>query len=467
MRFFPIFISLMSFLVAQGAPQASLAGNWMGTLESGPGATLRIALHLTRSPDGILTGTLDSVDQGAMGLPLGAVTLNGSAVSIELKAPAALLTGTLSSDGSEIAGEWRQGGGSLPLTMRRADTVPVLDRPQEPKGPLPYRAEDVQFPSKQAGVQLAGTLTLPQSGGPFPAVLLITGSGAQNRDEELLGHKPFLVIADHLTRAGIAVLRVDDRGTAKSTGVFAGSTTADFVEDAAGSLAYLESRKEIDPKQIGLLGHSEGAVIAPMLAVRDTGVAFVVMMAGTGVSGRDVLKAQAAAVMRAAGASDAAIAANQALQEELFGLAGNDMSPLVRDARVREIEAELLAKLPDDQRAAMEPTIKAQVATGSSAWMRYFVNLNPALTLQKLRTPVLVLNGALDQQVLASQNLPAIAQALEQAGNPDYEIVKFPHLNHLFQTAVTGGPGEYAQIPETVAPLALDVMTTWILRHVK
>lgn len=464
------FVLLLAAVFLNAQSPDLLSGEWSGTLQVPGGATLRLALHLARGSDGKWTGSLDSLDQGAMGMPLSAVTLDGASVSIELARPAATLAGTLNPSGAEITGEWRQGGASLPLTIKRVAHAPTLDRPQEAAllgATLPYRSEDVDYPTKTAAVHLAGTLTLPSTGGPFPAVLLITGSGAQNRNEELLGHKPFLILADHLTRAGIAVLRVDDRGTGQSTGDFAASTTADFIDDAAASVAYLRSRKDIDAKRIGLLGHSEGGVIAPALALRDSQIAFVVMMAGTGVSGREVLKSQAAAILRASGASEADGETNRKNQDLILSLSDPKLTDAERAARARQIEATLLASVPEERREAMRTAIHAQITMGSSPWMRYFVNLDPSETLNRLKTPVLALNGALDTQVIASQNLPAIAAALEKAGNPDYQISKLPNLNHLFQTATTGGPAEYARIPETIAPIALDVITDWILRRVR
>jgi pimeloyl-ACP methyl ester carboxylesterase len=456
---------IVSTLSGQGGPPPNLEGSWLGSLEVGPGVKLRLAFHIAKSAQGDLTGTFDSLDQGAKGLPLAGIKLNGLSVAIELKAPAATYTGTLNSDATELTGNWNQGPASLPLNLKKVDAVPALDRPQEPKGPFPYRAEDVTYPSKAEGVQLAATLTIPEGGGPFPAVLLITGSGAQDRDETLLGHKPFLLIADFLTRRGIAVLRVDDRGTAKSTGNFGSATTADFVEDAAGSLAYLKARKEIDPKHIGVIGHSEGAVIAPILATGSNGVAFVVMMAGTAVRGSEVLKAQAAAIMRAGGASDSAIADNVAVQEQLFTLADPKLDAAQLQARKQTLEQSLLTKLPEDQRAGAASFLHGQVEGAATPWMRYFIAYDPAPALRALKVPVLVLNGSLDLQVPPVQNLPAIVKALERGGNSDYEVVKFPGLNHLFQTAKTGSPAEYAQIPETMAPVVLETMATWIQKH--
>jgi uncharacterized protein len=296
---------------------------------------------------------------------------------------------------------------------------------------------------------------------------LITGSGAQDRDEALMGHKPFLIIADYLTRHGIAVLRVDDRGTAKSTGNFSTATTQDFVEDAAGSIAWLGTRKDIDPKRIGVIGHSEGAIIAPILAVRDPHIAFVVMLAGTAVDGKAVLKAQAAAMMGASGATEEQIARNAAVQMAIFHMIDQLNGAAPTDEQVRTAVDEILKTLPEASRAAAGPALQAQMRAASSPWFRYFLTYDPSVILRQLKTPVLAMNGSLDKQVVPSQNLPVIANALEEAGNTDYEIVKLPGLNHLFQTAKSGALSEYASIEETFAPVALETMTEWIARHSK
>ncbi len=460
---FPAILLLASSAFAQGGTH--LEGTWLGSLEVGPGTKLRLAFHVAKAAGGELGGTLDSIDQGSMGMQLQAVKITGMAVTMELQTPPASYSGTMNTAGTEIAGEWHQSGMSLALNLKKVDASPVLDRPQEPKEPLPYRAEDVTFPSKAAGVQLAGTLTYPETGGPFPAVLLITGSGAQDRDETLLGHKPFRVIADALTRQGIAVLRVDDRGTAKSSGNFKTATTADFVEDAAGSVEFLKTRKEVDARRIGLIGHSEGAVIAPLLANRSADVAFIVMMAGTGVRGSDVLREQTAAILRSSGAPGEAIATNTSIQKTLMALSDPKLDAAQLEARKKEAETLMMAQVPESQRAQAKAFIHGQVEEAVSPWMRYFVNYDPAPALRALKKPVLVLNGALDQQVLPEQNLPAIVQALEQGRNPDYTVVKFPGLNHLFQTAKTGGPSEYAQITETIAPVVLETIAVWIQKH--
>ncbi len=328
-----------------------------------------------------------------------------------------------------------------------------LKRPQNPVKPYPYRDEDVAYDNKVQNVTLAATLTLPQGTGPFPAVVLITGSGPQDRDESLLGHKPFLVLSDYLTRHGIAVLRADDRGVGKSTGIFSKATTADFATDTEAGIAYLKTRKEIDPRKIGLIGHSEGGVIAPMIAARNKDVAFIVMMAGTGVPGDQIIPAQSEAIEVASGKDPAEAAKNAANEKEMLKLVETEKDQAV-------LEKELKEKMKGD---TPEAQIGAQIAQLTSPWFRYFLTYDPAVALRHVNCPVLALNGSLDKQVLPSQNLPPIRQAL--AGNKRAEIDELPGLNHLFQTAKTGSPAEYAAIEETIAPVALDKMATWILKQ--
>src|SRR5260370_27561814 len=279
--------------MAQGGP--GIAGNWVGTLGPGP-VKLRLALKVAKGADGSLSAKLDSLDQGANDLPVSSIAQTGTSVKFELQVVGGSFEGTLNGDGSEISGAWKQGAGTLPLVLRRTDKLPVALRPQEPKKPYPYLEEEVSYEDKPGHAKLAGTLTLPKGAGPFPAVLLITGSGQQDRDEALMGHRPFLVLADHLTRKGIAVLRVDDRGMGGATGEVKPATTEDFAGDGVAGVAFLQSRRpRVNPRKIGLIGHSEGGVIAPMVANRSRDVAFIVLMAGTAVTGEEVLRAQAPA----------------------------------------------------------------------------------------------------------------------------------------------------------------------------
>jgi uncharacterized protein len=390
---------------------------------------------------------MDSLDQGAKDLPASFIVQNGMAVKCELQRIGGAFAGTLNAAGSEMSGTWTQGGGSLPIVFRRTEKPAVLSRPQEPKKPYPYGEEEIRYENKAGGAKLAGTLTLPPGKGPFPAVLLITGSGQQDRDEALMGHRPFLVLADHLTRKGIAVLRVDDRGTGGSTGEVMTATTEDFAGDVLAGVEFLKGRgKQIDIHKIGLIGHSEGGTIAPMVATRSQDVAFIVMMAGTGVPGDAILMAQVESLSKA-GVPAPDVAKNLDMERQVLQIIKKESDPKMREARLRELSSELSAHAE------------------ASPWLRFFIMYDPAAALRKVTCPVLALNGELDLQVPSSMNLPAIAKALEDGGNRDYEIVKFPKLNHLFQTSRTGLPSEYGEIEETIAPVALETMSGWILRH--
>jgi pimeloyl-ACP methyl ester carboxylesterase len=298
-------------------------------------------------------------------------------------------------------------------------------------------------------------LTTPEGKGPFTAVVLISGSGPQDRDESLMGHRPFAVLADHLTRKGIAVLRLDDRGIGKSTGRFAAATSADFASDTEAAVTYLEARPEIDRRKIGLVGHSEGGLIAAMIAARNAHVAFVVMMAGTGVRGDELLIAQAGAVLEGMGASAEAVQQAIAKQREL-----------VTAIRTEPDDAAALAKLRDIVGPAVpQAQLSAQFQQLRSPWFKFFLDYDPAISLRNVHVPVLAINGEKDRQVPPAQNLPPIRQALAAAGNKNVEVLELPGLNHLFQTAKTGAPIEYAEIEETISPTALDTISRWILQR--
>jgi pimeloyl-ACP methyl ester carboxylesterase len=445
---------------------AGIEGDWSGVLDTGA-IQLHLALHLSRAADGSLTGALDSTDQGAKGIPLSKVTLSGRSLTIEIKAVGATYQAELNADGSEIAGTFTQRGQDLPLTFHRG-VAPELVRPQNPKKPYPYDEEDVVYDNPKSGNKLAGTLTLPRSPRPHPAVLLITGSGPQDRDEAIMGHRPFLVIADYLTRRGVAVLRVDDRGVGKSTGKFQGATTVDFAGDARASVDFLKTRKDIDPHQIGLIGHSEGGIIAPMLASQSSDIAFIVMLAGPGVSGEEILIGQQYLISRAMGMREDVAEKNRETERYILETIQDEKDDAAAQRKVREGLEKMSEGMTEDQRGAVRETIanlEKQMQTLTSPWFRAFLSYDPRPALKKVKVPVLAMNGELDLQVPPHQNLPAIAAALEAGGNPDYQIVKLPHLNHLFQTAQTGAPTEYAKIEETFAPVALQVLGDWIGRH--
>ena len=437
------------------AKPSDVDGAWMGSLDTG-GMKLRVIFHIVNTQDG-LTATLDSPDQGAKGLPVASVTRDGAALKMEAKGIGGVFEGKIAPDRSSIEGTWKQGGTSLPLVLKPVKDESELERkrPQNPTKPYPYREEDVSYENKVQNVTLAATLTLPQGKGPFTGVLLITGSGPQDRDESLLGHKPFLVLSDYLTRKGIAVLRADDRGTGKSTGTFATATSADFATDVEAGVAYLKTRSEIDPHKIGLVGHSEGGIIAPMVAARNPDVAFIVMMAGSGVPGDQILTAQLQAIEEANGKSHEEAAKDASREREMISLVETEKDEAVLE---KELKEKMSGEVP-------EPQIGAQIKTLTSPWFRYFLTYDPATALRKVTCPVLAINGEKDTQVPPEQNLPAIRKALEEAGNKHFEVDELPGLNHLFQTAKTGSPGEYAEIEETMSPVALEKMAGWILKQ--
>jgi uncharacterized protein len=444
-------ILLVATMAFAQQPASPAAGVWEGVIEAGA-AKLRIGVTISARPDGTLTATMDSLDQGAYGLPLSDVTFANGVLSFALRMANGSYEGRVNAAGTEITGTWTQGA-AMPLILKKVEKVTRPARPQEPKPPFPYRSEEVTITNTAGQAMLAGTLIRPDGKGPFPAVVLISGSGAQNRDEEIFGHKPFLVLADHLTRHGIAVLRYDDRGVGKSTGSLASATSEDLAGDAWAAWQALSARPEVDAKRVGLLGHSEGGLIAPMLAAVHPEVAFVVMLAGPGVTGEQVLLAQSAAIMKAGGMPDATVAANTALQKQVFAI--------LREETSMDRIAERIGAIPAGSKEASAALVKQT----ASPWMRFFVLYDPAPALMKVRCPVLAVGGELDLQVLPDQNLPAIEAALKRGGNTDATVLRLPGLNHLLQPARSGLPAEYAQIEVTIAPAALETMASWIQKR--
>jgi len=441
-----------------------LAGVWEGALRVGA-VELRLVFHLQAGGNGLLGGSMDSPDQGAKDIALTRADFLGEGrVRICIGSVGGAFEASLEEGGDSLAGTFRQGGQELPLALHRVAAPTRVNRPQTPKPPFPYRQEEVSYENKAGGVTLAGTLTLPPGDGPFPAALLITGSGAQDRDETIFQHHPFLVIADHLTRAGVAVLRVDDRGVGGTSPGPKGATTADFAGDVRAGIAFLRGLKGIDPARIGLIGHSEGGIIAPMVASQDKDLAFVVLLAGTGLPGSKILEMQSALIARASGAEEQEIATNRNTQTELFAIVQDEsLSPEEARAKMKQV-FRANPDIPAGQEG--EKIIGKELAMLESPWLRYFIRLDPALYLEKVKCPVLAMNGTLDLQVPCKEDLEAIGMALEKGGNPDYTLKKLPGLNHLFQHAKTGLVTEYGHIEETFSPEALDLMTAWILERV-
>ena len=467
--FFLFLILIISVLPAAHFQKTSweIKGIWEGTLDLFS-AKLRIVFKVT-TKDGSLSASMDSPDQGATGIPVTSVVLKDDSVRFEVEMVRGYFRGKFSDD-TTIVGDWNQSGYSFPLTLQKVEKVTEINRPQEPKKPYPYLEQEVEYENKQAGIKLAGTLTLPQSGEPFPAVILISGSGAQDRDETVFNHKPFLVLADYLTRRGIAVLRVDDRGVGGSTGNLRESTSRDLVGDVLAGIEFLKTRKEIDPKKIGLIGHSEGGMIAPMVAAESNDVAFIVLLAGTGLTGEEILYRQAALMLKAYGVDNELIAKNKKRQEKLF--------QVIRDVNDDSLALEQMIKISQDDLASMtdqekqiiglsEKNLKQQLKPLVSPWFRFFLFYDPKPALEKVKCPVLALNGEKDLQVPPGENLKAIEQSLKKGGNRDFQVRQLPGLNHLFQTAKTGTVQEYSQIEETISPTVLKIIGDWILQRVK
>ncbi|MGA7885305.1 MAG: alpha/beta fold hydrolase [Acidobacteriaceae bacterium] len=444
-----VMLAVMAALGARTAwPQTSLPGDWSGTLTVS-GQQLHLALHLTPGENGAFQAKLDSIDQGAMGIPCSEVSVQGEAFSFAVPAIGGHYAGRIGADGKSIAGTWSQGPLSLPLNWTRGGGY-KLDRPQEPKPPFPYQVKTVTIPNPAAHVSLAGTLTEPEGNGPFPAVVLVGGSGPIDRDETVFGHKPFLVLADFLTRHGIAVLRYDKRGVAGSTGNYKNATTRDFADDALAALEFLKAQPNIDAKHLGLIGHSEGGMIAPMVAVESHDISFVVLMAGPGVPGDVLLPQQVYRGDLAEGAS-ADQAGHDAMEEAA------DLRLLERFPDADQAIAAMQARAGSD---GEKQQLAAQRDRLTSPWFRFFASYDPYPTLTKVSCPVLALDGSKDFQVPADLNLPFIRTAI--SWNPRSEVVEVEGANHLFQDASTGAESEYTKIPETMSPKVLDLINGWI-----
>jgi pimeloyl-ACP methyl ester carboxylesterase len=454
---------------AHAQQPVQIAGIWQGALELPTGARLRLVVKL-REEGGALTGTMDSVDQGARDLRIDSVQLEDRRLRFTMNAISGRYEGELAASGDELVGTWSQGVNSLPLTLRRDSNLPVVARPQEPTRPLPYREEEVAYDSAP-GVRLAATLTVPQGRGPFPAVVLITGSGPQDRDESIAGHRPFYVLADALTRRGIAVLRADDRGVGGSTGSVVGATTTeDFATDTLAGVRFLAARPDVRDDAIGLVGHSEGGLVAPLAATRAVPEAqtidFLVLLAGPGVPLGDILAEQQRLILGAVGVPPAMMDANARVLEQLIAISLEEPDSDRAMAAMRALLTDQVATLyPEGVRQAATAQLESQVQQMSSAWMRWMLAYDPLPALRSLKIPVLALFGERDLQVPPAQSKAPLEAALQAAGHSASRVVELPRLNHLFQAAATGAPTEYATIEETMNAAALELIGRWIVER--
>ncbi len=438
-------------------------GHWIGDIAV-PGGTLKIVFNI-EFDGGTFTGTCDSPDQGVTGLEIGSITVTDNKVELTVPIVMGWFEGELQPCGTIITGKWHQGGMAMECEVTLSDTPYAVNRPQHPEPPFPYIARDVTFPNPDANITLAGTLTIPEGEGPFPAAVLIAGSGPHDRDETVLGHKPFLVLSDHLTRNNIAVLRYDKRGIGGSEGNYMKATSEDFASDAYAALTYLKTQDFIQQNLAGLVGHSEGGLIAPMVAAKyPDQVGFVVLLAAPGVPGHELLLLQSEKILEFSGESEESIQKSLKLQLELYRTVLEESNPDKAAKRIEEAIHRVYADLDDDDKSGSmteEQLIKTSMAF-NTPWFRYFLRFNPQTVLPNTLCPVLAIWGSKDIQVIPEQNLPPMARALADAGNPNITLRVFPDLNHLFQTAETGNITEYAQIEETFSPIALHVISEWI-----
>ncbi|CAD5275771.1 MULTISPECIES: S9 family peptidase [unclassified Imperialibacter] len=459
---------LLIVLTAVSTHGQDITGQWNGILKV-QGIQLRVVFNISRV-ENVYRSTMDSPDQGARGIPVTTTSFENATLKLTVANAGIVYEGVLGNDGV-VVGNFKQAGQSFPMNLSK-DIVEKerVVRPQEPTKPYPYHSEDITFENKKAGIFLAGTLTLPRETGVFPVAILISGSGPQNRDEELAGHKPFLVLSDYLTRNGVAVLRFDDRGTASSEGDFKTATSADFATDVEAAIDYLRTRKEIDKRKIGLIGHSEGGLIAPMVAARFKDVAFIVLLAGTGIPGDQLLLEQQQLIGKASGLSDDVLQKNQSISKKAFEMVVKSTDP---EQLRTDLTNYLSIALREDGTAALpqgmnvDDFVNLQVSQLVSPWMQYFIKYDPVPALEKVKCPVLALNGENDLQVPPKENLEAIKKALTKGGNKKATIKELPGLNHLFQESKTGTLAEYAVIEQTFSPMALTEVSDWILGQTK
>ncbi len=440
---------------------------WKGTIDY-DGTELEMGLKIFRMGDGSLTAKFSSYSQGATDLPVD-FERNGS--QYEMSFPAAQLkySGEVNESGDQLLGTISQRGRKDELNFTRADVdvAPTFKRPQTPKAPFPYRSHEVSYENSKADVSLAGTLTVPRGKGPFPVAITISGSGGADRDESHFGHKPFFVIADYLARKGVAVLRFDDRGIGKSTGDRTGATSADFATDVEAGLEFLKSHPKIDANRIGLIGHSEGGLIAPMIAAKRDDVHFIVLLAGPGVNGGEILKSQSTAMMKADGESDERLRANHKTHQAIFDAVGKN--PEATHKEIRRLSKAYVSSIENDaDRELAKPIARKINSLMRSPWVRFFVKHEPAQTLSEVNCHVLAMNGEKDLQVLCDLNLEPLEDALQKGSAASYKVVRLADVNHMFQeTDGSGTPEDYGDIEQTFSPKALAIMGRWVNKVTK
>ena len=444
-----------------------IVGTWQGTLNA-MGTNLEIVFHFEKKGNEY-TSLMDSPTQGAFGIATTKTTFENGKLEIVNSNLALFYQGKLAKD--SIVGTFNQNGISFPLNL--VSTVKKTQlRPQEPKPPFPYDTEDIVFTNIKEKIDLAGTLTLPKSKMKSPAVIMIAGSGPNDRDETIFGQKPFWVLADYLSRNGIAVLRYDKRGIDESGGEYFTATTQDFAEDAEAAIKYLKTRKEIDALQIGLIGHSEGGIIAPMIAVKNSDVRFIVLMAGLGVKGSELSLAQNQFAFNKTNLPKEGKEHLNEMLKAIYESVTKWKEYVGSEAERNQLRQDLgmlWQNLPREMsdKVSKEAFVDKTTSNIATPWFRSFLKTNPVDYLQKLTIPILAINGEKDTQVDYKKNLTAIEASLKKGSNKHYTIKIYPKLNHLFQKSTTGEIDEYVKIEQTISPEVLSDITMWIQKQVK
>jgi pimeloyl-ACP methyl ester carboxylesterase len=463
----------------------NMTGTWQGTLDV-QGNQIPVVFHIKKDSTNKWIAAFDSPSQHAFNLPCSDVIIKDDSIILMMAVLNGKYAGLANTNKSQIAGTWFQGPGSLPLTVKKtSDTTTVKEqkRPQTPRPPFSYHSEDVLYSNAGHTIQFGGTLTYPKTDSlknsdavhSYPAVILITGSGQQDRDETLFGHKPFAVIADYLTKQGFVVLRVDDRGMGKTTGIFSEGTTLDFAKDLEAGLDFLEKEPMVNKNKIGLIGHSEGGMIAPIVADERRELKFIILLAGPGIPIIDLMQQQMEAISNSNGETPAKAKANGQLMRIVWEEAAKNEDSATTFQHIRmkienwskTLDTGTLAKFKSRDTASINGQITEAMTALNSKWYKYFISFNPQPYLEKLDCKVLALNGSKDVQVIAATNLKGIKQSLQRSKSPKYDIIEIQGLNHLFQTCITCNPAEYNDLEESFSPVALEMMGNWLKENVQ
>ncbi len=460
MKILPLSFALLFCFISLKTSAQNFEGTWTGGIQGLP-----LVFQIDKADSGY-TAKMQSPKQSKQFLPMTSVDVKSDSLTMTLAAYQIEYKGQLV--GETISGIFTQGGMRFSMELSRKPYDPAsMRRPQDPEPPYAYQVEEVSFLNKEDGnIKLAGTLTLPPGIKKPPVAVLISGSGPQNRNEELLNHRPFLVLADHLTKNGIAVLRYDDRGVGESEGNYAAATSEDLATDAAAAVTYLKGRSDVDVDKIGLIGHSEGGLIAPMVIAGHPGdVAFFISLAGPGVSGMEVLLPQLKKIALYDGVSENLASYENQMFKAVFEKMNNnpDISQPELSAEIDKIISDYVAKSDDAFKKRYSTEAQKGIAQQfSQDWMRFFITHDPTNDLNEVDVPTLLLNGSLDYQIIPEINLPAMERKIKSNGNEDVTVIEFEGMNHLFQNATTGAGYEYEMIDETIAPKVLSTISEWI-----